>query len=84
MIEVHYGVVRFNRTWSIIGEGLRLGAYATQAEAEEVVRRMAAQSADLPVTLHLQDEAGLLTSATYDEGLAGDQGGSGGPKPDES
>jgi hypothetical protein len=63
MIEVHYGVVRFNQTWSIISEGLRLGAYATQAEAEEVVRRMAAQAADLPVTLHLQDETGLLTSA---------------------
>jgi len=70
MIEVHYGVVRFNQTWSIISEGLRLGAYATQAEAEEVVRRMAAQAADLPVTLHLQDEAGLLTSAIYDEGVA--------------
>jgi hypothetical protein len=63
MIEVHYGVVRFNEVWSIISEGLRLGAYATQAEAEEVARRMAAQAADLPVTLHLQDEAGLLTSA---------------------
>jgi len=67
MIEVHYGVVRFNQTWSIISEGLRLGAYATQAEAEEVVRRMAAQAADLPVTLHLQDEAALLTSAIYDD-----------------
>ncbi len=70
MIEVHYGVVRFNESWSIISEGLRLGAYATQAEAEEVVRRMAAQAADLPVTLHLQDETGLLTSATYDDGTA--------------
>jgi hypothetical protein len=64
MIEVHYGVVRFNQGWSIISEGLRLGAYATKAEAEEVVRRMAAHVADLPVTLHLQDETGLLTSAT--------------------
>jgi len=63
MIEVHYGVVRFNQVWSIISEGLRLGAYATQAEAEEVARRMAAQAADLPVTLHLQDEAGELTSS---------------------
>jgi hypothetical protein len=67
MIEVHYGVVRFNEAWSIISEGLRLGAYATQAEAEEVVRRMAAQAADLPVTLHLQDESGLLTSATFED-----------------
>jgi hypothetical protein len=65
MIEIHYGVVRINQRWSIIGEGLRLGAYATRAEAEEVVRRMAAQAADLPVTLHLQDEKGLLASATY-------------------
>jgi hypothetical protein len=71
MIEVHYGVVRFNQTWSIISEGLRLGAYATQSEAEDVVRRMAAQAADLPVTLHLQDETGRLTSATYDEAVAG-------------
>jgi hypothetical protein len=69
MIEVHYGVVRFNESWSIISEGLRLGAYSTQAEAEEVVRRMAAQAADLPVTLHLQDETGLLKSATYDEAV---------------
>jgi len=69
MIEVHYGVVRFNESWSIISEGLRLGAYSTQAEAEEVVRRMAAQAADLPVTLHLQDETGLLTTATYDEAV---------------
>jgi hypothetical protein len=69
MIEVHYGVVRFNQVWSIISEGLRLGAYATQAEAEEVVRRMAAQAADLPVTLHLQDETGRLTSATYDDAV---------------
>ncbi len=67
MIQVHYGVVRFNQSWSIISEGLRLGAYATQAEAEEVVRRMAAQAADLPVTLHLQDENGLLTSAAYED-----------------
>jgi hypothetical protein len=64
MIQVHYGVVRFEQGWTIISEGLRLGAYATQAEAEDVVRRMAAQAADLPVTLHLQDEAGLLTSST--------------------
>jgi hypothetical protein len=64
MIEVHYGVVRFELGWSVISEGLRLGAYATQAEAEEVARRMAAQAADLPVTLHLQDETGLLTSST--------------------
>jgi hypothetical protein len=63
MIEVHYGVVRFEKVWRVISEGLRLGAYATQAEAEEVARRMAAQAADLPVTLHLQDEAGQLTSS---------------------
>ncbi len=62
MIEVHYGVVRFNEVWSVISEGLRLGAYATHAEAEEVARRMAAQAVDLPVTLHLQDDTGLLTS----------------------
>jgi hypothetical protein len=28
---------------------------------------MAAQAADLPVTLHLQDENGLLTSAAYED-----------------
>ncbi len=64
MIKVHYGVVRFEEAWSVISEGLRLGAYATQAEAEEVARRMAAQAADLPVTLHLQDEDGRLTRST--------------------
>jgi len=80
MIEVHYGVVRFNEGWSIISEGLRLGAYATQAEAEAVVRRMAAQAPDLPVTLHLQDENGLLTSATYDDDAA-DKPGAASPWP---
>jgi len=36
---------------------------------------MAAQAPDLPVTLHLQDETGLLTSAPYDD--AADEPGAG-------
>lgn len=60
MIEVHYGIVRIEGRWSIIGEGLRFGSFQTRAEAETVARRMADQAAGLPVQLHLQDDAGEL------------------------
>jgi hypothetical protein len=60
MIEITYGVVRIDGDWMVISTGLRLGPYRTEAEAEQVARRMADQAAGLEVQLHLQDEAGEL------------------------
>lgn len=60
MTEVNYGVVRISGRWTIIGQGLRYGAYDTREEAEEAMRRMAAQTDGLPVHLHFEDESGQL------------------------
>jgi hypothetical protein len=60
MIEINYGVVRIDGQWMVISVGLRLGPYPTEAQAEEVARRMADQAAGLNVALHLQDEVGQL------------------------
>lgn len=60
MSEVNYGVVRISGRWTIIGAGLRYGAYETREEAEEAMRRLAAQTAGLPVNLHVEDEHGQL------------------------
>ena len=60
MIQVHYGVVRISGSWAVIAEGLRLDGYQTEAEAEQVARRMADQAAGLTVQLHLQGERGEL------------------------
>ncbi len=60
MTEVQYGVVQQNGAWTIIGDGLRFGAYKNRASAERAARRLAQQSSGLPVTLHVQDESGQL------------------------
>jgi hypothetical protein len=60
MSEVNYGVVRISGRWTIIGRGLRYGAYDTREEAEEAMRRLAAQTGGLPVKLHFEDELGQL------------------------
>jgi len=60
MIEIAYGVVRIDGHWMVISHGLRIGPYASRAEAEGVARRMADQAGDLEVQLHLQDETGEL------------------------
>ena len=60
MIEIHYGVVQIDGQWMVISEGLRAGPYATDTEAREVAERMAAEAAGLEVSLHIQDEAGVL------------------------
>ena len=60
MMEVHYGVVKIADEWKIISEGLRSGHFETQAEAEQVARRMAEHAAGLVVQLHLQNEMGEL------------------------
>jgi len=65
MIEINYGVVQIDGDWMVISTGLRLGPYATEAEAEEVARRMADQAAGLDVQLHLQDELGELHREPY-------------------
>lgn len=66
MAEVHYGVVRVGTTWSIIGDQLRVGTYATRDQAESVARRMAEQTTGigLPVRMHLQDDTGQLHRPT--------------------
>ena len=60
MLEIHYGVVQINGEWMLIAPGLRLGPYATEAEAEQVARRMADESSGLEVQLHIQNDAGEL------------------------
>jgi hypothetical protein len=61
MTDVHYGVVKQDGAWTIIGAGLRFGAYKDRASAERAVRRLAGQSAGLlAVNLHVQDETGEL------------------------
>lgn len=60
MTEVNYGVVQRNGAWTIIGEGLNFGAYESRHAAERAARRLARQSAGLPVKLHVQDESGEL------------------------
>jgi hypothetical protein len=62
MLEVHYGVVHQNGAWTLIGDSLRFGSYKTKTAAERAVRRLAKQSAGLPVQIHLQDETGELRS----------------------
>ncbi len=66
MAEVHYGVVRVGKTWAVIGEQLRVGAYATRDQAEYAARSLAAQATGvgLPVRMHLQDETGELLKPT--------------------
>jgi hypothetical protein len=66
MAEVHYGVVRVGETWAIIGDQLRVGAYATRRQAETAARRLAEQvtGVGLPVRMHLQDDTGQLHRPT--------------------
>ncbi len=66
MTEVHYGVVRVGDTWAIIGDALRVGAYATRRQAERAARNLAEQATGvgLPVKMHLQDETGELLKPT--------------------
>ena len=66
MTEVHYGVVRVGDTWAIIGDQLRVGAYATRRQAEGAARRLAEQATGvgLPVKMHLQDDTGELLRPT--------------------
>jgi hypothetical protein len=63
MIEVHYGVVQLDGQWTVISEGLRLGGYKSQDEAEAVARRMADQAVALPVQIHLQEKGGEFHKA---------------------
>ena len=65
MTDVHYGVVRQDGAWTIIGDSLRFGSYKSKASAERAARRLANKSAGLPVQLHVQDETGELQPPTH-------------------
>ncbi len=60
MAQVHYGVVKQDDGWAIIGENLRIGGYARRSSAVVAARRLAEKSGGLPVKLHIQDEGGEL------------------------
>ena len=60
MTQVHYGVVAQDGAWTIIGENLRVGRYASRRSAVRAARRLALKSAGLPVQLHVQNGAGEL------------------------
>jgi hypothetical protein len=60
MTQVHYGVVKQDDGWTIIGDNLRVGGYARRSSAVVAAKRLAAKSGGLPVQLHIQDETGEL------------------------
>jgi len=60
MSQIHYGVVKQQDGWAIIGENLRVGGYARRSSAVFAARRLASKCGGLPVHLHVQDETGEL------------------------
>jgi hypothetical protein len=64
MTQVHYGVVKQDDGWAIIGENLRVGGYARRSSAVVAARRLAAKSSGLAVQLHIQEESGELPPPT--------------------
>lgn len=59
MAEVHYGVVRQDGRWRIVGRNLRFGSYVRQSAAVTAARRLAQRSLPAGI-LHIQDETGEL------------------------
>jgi hypothetical protein len=65
--QVHYGVVKQDGAWTIIGRHLRVGRYRRRSSAVRAVRRLALRSGGLPVQLHIQSATGeLLPPAQVD------------------
>lgn len=60
MSQIHYGVVKQDDGWAIIGQNLRVGGYARRSSAVLAAKRLASKCGGLPVHLHLQDETGVL------------------------
>ena len=60
MTQIHYGVVKQNGRWTIIGRHLRVGRYLHRETAVRAARRLAGRSGGLPVKLHVQEETGEL------------------------
>ncbi|HEX2559683.1 hypothetical protein [Phenylobacterium sp.] len=58
--QVHYGVVKQDGAWTIIGRRLRVGRYERRSSAISAARRLALRSAGLPVQLHIQSLTGEL------------------------
>lgn len=67
MAEIHYGVVRLGDGWTIIGNALRTRSFATQIEAEAVVRRFAGEVVGREVIVHMQGEDGELRRAAVQD-----------------
>lgn len=63
MLDLHYGVVEIQGRWTIIGDGLRFGAFETSEQAQDVARRLADLVVELPVHIHVQDGFGQLRRA---------------------
>ena len=60
MTQVHYGVVKQDGAWTIVGQHLRVGRYTDRNSAVRAARRLALNSAGLPVQLHVQSATGDL------------------------
>ena len=60
MTQVHYGVVKQDGAWTIVGQHLRVGRYTSRVRALRAARRLAESSAGLPVQLHIQNGDGEL------------------------
>jgi hypothetical protein len=60
MPTLNFGVVEIQGRWTVIGDGLRFGAFDTAEQAQGVARRFAALVVDLPVRIHVQDTFGQL------------------------
>lgn len=60
MTQVHYGVVKQDGAWTIVGQNLRVGRYTSRHSAVRAARRLALNSAGLPVQLHVQNASGQL------------------------
>ncbi|WP_309089229.1 hypothetical protein [Phenylobacterium sp.] len=60
MSQIHYGVVKQDDGWAIIGANLRFGAYARRSSAVRAAKRLAQTCGGLPVDLHVQDDSGEL------------------------
>lgn len=58
--EVHFGVVRLEGQWTIIGQNLKTRTFETREAAEDAARRFADVIIGRSVTIHSQGSDGEL------------------------